>query len=211
MRSPSVSASIAALLVGAAMLAGCSAPPTETASVLPSSPASASPTATSPPSLAPQPAVTPLERGLAPVSVSIERIGLTEPLIDLGLTPEGRMEVPADYADVGWYTPGGRPGGHGPLVIAAHVDSPTGPAVFIRLSELAPGDHVEVTDTAGTVHRYRVSEVADYPKAQFPTARVFGAVLSDELRLITCGGVFDTVAGSYEDNRVVFAVRDDVP
>ncbi|MFG6402192.1 class F sortase [Microbacterium sp. P04] len=211
MRSPSVSASIAALLVGAAMLAGCSAPPTETASVLPSSPASASPTATSPPSVAPQPAVTPLERGLAPVSVSIERIGLTEPLIDLGLTPEGRMEVPADYADVGWYTPGGRPGGHGPLVIAAHVDSPTGPAVFIRLSELAPGDHVEVTDTAGTVHRYRVREVADYPKAQFPTARVFGAVLSDELRLITCGGVFDTVAGSYEDNRVVFAVRDDVP
>ncbi len=94
-------------------------------------------------------------------------------------------------------------------MIAAHVDSPTGPAVFIRLRDLVPGDAVEVTDEAATVHRYRVVDVADYPKMSFPTARVFGAVATDELRLITCGGVFDARSGSYEDNRVVYAVRAD--
>ncbi|MET0302548.1 MAG: class F sortase, partial [Microbacteriaceae bacterium] len=90
-----------------------------------------------------------------------------------------------------------------------HVDSPSGPAVFVRLRDLVPGDAVEVTDAAGTVHRYSVVEVADYPKTAFPTARVFGAVLDDQLRLITCGGVFDRSVGSYEDNRVVYAVRAD--
>lgn len=139
--------------------------------------------------------------------MSIPRIGIDEPLIDLGLTPAATMEVPADFDEVGWFTGGGRPGGRGPVVIAGHVDSPTGPAVFFRLHELAAGDLIDVTDANGAPHTYRVVEVADYAKADFPTVRVFGAVAADELRLITCGGVFDQEAGSYEDNRVVFAVR----
>lgn len=142
-----------------------------------------------------------------PTRVVIPGLGLDEPLIDLGLAADGAMEVPVDYDEVGWFTGGGRPGGPGPTVIAAHVDSPTGPAVFQRLDEVAVGDVVEVHDAEGRVHAYRVTETADYPKAQFPTARVFGATARDELRVITCGGIFDRDAGSYLDNRVVFAER----
>jgi hypothetical protein len=36
---------------------------------------------------------------------------------------------------------------------------------------------------------------------------VFGALLDDEVRLITCTGLFDESVGHYEDNRVVFAAR----
>ena len=39
---------------------------------------------------------------------------------------------------------GAVPGEQGPAVIAGHVDSRSGPAVFFRLDELAPGDRVEV-------------------------------------------------------------------
>ncbi len=59
---------------------------------------------------APAPAVSPLARGLVPVAVSIPAIGIAEPLIDLGIAPDGGMEVPADFDDVGWFTGGGRPG-----------------------------------------------------------------------------------------------------
>lgn len=142
-----------------------------------------------------------------PVRVVIPALGLDEPLIDLGLAADGAMEVPADYDEVGWFTGGGRPGSNGPTVIAAHVDSPTGPAVFQALSDLAAGDPVEVQDADGRTHAYRVTEAADYPKSAFPTARVFGASPRDELRLITCGGIFDRDAGSYVDNRVVYAER----
>lgn len=137
----------------------------------------------------------------------IPAIDLDMPLIDLGIAPEGQMEVPEDYDEVGWFTGGGRPGGYGPTVIAGHVDSPTGAAVFFRLRELAEGDVIQVTDIAGTTFDYTVTVVADYAKSAFPTHEVFGAVATDELRLITCGGVFDAEAASYEDNRVVYAVR----
>lgn len=143
----------------------------------------------------------------APASVAIPSLALTEPLIDLGIQPDGSMEVPVDYDDVGWFTSGGRPGGIGPTVIAGHVDSPTGPAVFSELDEMVDGELVEVTDTAGTVFRYEVYRVGDYPKAEFPTEEVFGAIPTDEVRLITCTGLFDSSIGHYEDNRVVFARR----
>lgn len=167
-------------LVTTASPPASSSPPTSTAS-----PASASP----------------------PVRVSIPAINLDESLIDLGIADDGAMEVPADYDEVGWFTGGGRPGGTGPTVIAAHVDSPTGPAVFQDLEDLVVGDVVEVQDADGRTHAYRVTEAADYPKSSFPTARVFGATARDELRLITCGGVFDRDSGHYVDNRVVYAER----
>ncbi|TQK19983.1 sortase (surface protein transpeptidase) [Microbacterium sp. SLBN-154] len=156
---------------------------------------------------APTPSSEPEAQALPPARVSVPSISLDEPLIDLGLNTDGSMQVPTDFDEVGWFTGGGRPGGTGPVVIAGHVDSPTGPAVFVRLRDVQVGDLVEVVDTAGTAHAYVVTETMDYPKSAFPTAAVFGAVVTDELRLITCGGVFDQNAGSYVDNRVVYARR----
>lgn len=145
--------------------------------------------------------------GAEPARVSAPSIGLDEPLIPLDVTADGTMAVPADYDRAGWFVGGGRPGGRGPTVIAGHVDSLSGPAVFARLRELAVGAGVSVTGVDGSVTDYVVTEVIDVPKAAFPTARVFGALPHDELRLVTCSGYFDRAAASYEDNRVVFAVR----
>lgn len=198
-------AAVLAVTIGSAT--ACTSPDLSEASspARPQAPAPSisTPPATPAPPHSPEAAVA----ALPPARVSVPSIGLDETLIDLGLNADGSMQVPTDFDDVGWFTGGGRPGGPGPLVIAGHVDSPTGPAVFVRLREVQVGDLVEVVDTAGTAHAYVVRETADYPKSAFPTAEVFGAVPSDELRLITCGGIFDTAAGSYLDNRVVFAVR----
>ncbi len=64
-----------------------------------------------------------------------------------------------------------------------------------------------VTAADGATHDYAVTEVRDVAKDAFPTAEVFGATVTDTLRLITCGGLFDSAAASYTDNRVVFAER----
>ncbi|MCJ0702195.1 class F sortase [Frigoribacterium faeni] len=190
---------------------GAPATPTEITAPTGSGPTaepSAPPAGSSAPSAAPTPAASPaIADGVAPIRVSVPSIELDEPLIDLGIAADGRMEVPTDFDDVGWFTGGGRPGGRGPTVIAAHVDSTTGPAVFARLSEVVVGDEVEVLDADGTPARYAVTEVEDFAKADFPTARVFGATADDSLRLITCGGFFDRSVGHYDDNRVVFAER----
>ena len=190
------------------LLAGCAAADPGDGAAAPAAPparASASP-APSPDPVTPTTAPQVVQgTGVVPSRVAIPDIDLDQPLIDLGIAADGRMEVPVDFDDVGWFTGGGRPGGRGPTVIAAHVDSRVGPAAFARLAELEVGDEVQVADVDGGTTRYAVTEVADFAKADFPTARVFGAQPTDQLRLITCGGIFDRSVGHYEDNRVVFA------
>jgi len=198
------------VVVAAVVLAltGCAAPGTVAPTAAPTPGAGASASASAAPSAtgtAP-PAVGGVDgEGVAPAAVSVPAIGLDAPLIDLGIADDGAMEVPVDADDVGWFTGGGKPGGRGPTVIAAHVDSASGPAVFARLDELVVGDRVDVTTVDGGVVSYAVTEVVDVPKAEFPTTRVFGAQPTDQLRLITCGGVFDRGSGHYDQNRVVFA------
>lgn len=187
-------------LVATAGLAACGSGDTETEPA-PSPSVSSSPSPTPDFTAAPAPAPS------APVSVSIPSIGVERDLIDLGIAATGELEVPEDFADVGWFAGGGRPGGPGPTVIAGHVDSRSGPAVFFRLDELEVGDAVVLQDTSGVVHEYRVTEIATAPKDEFPTAAVFGSTPDDVVRLITCTGPFDSDARSYTDNLVVTAAR----
>jgi hypothetical protein len=149
--------------------------------------------------------VTAAGAGVAPVRLVIPAIGVATRLVRLGLEPDGGMAVPGDFGRAGWFAEGPAPGEAGPAVIAGHVDSRTGPAVFYRLRELRPGQAVLVERADGTRLRFVVEQARSYPKAGFPTAAVFGPVSSAALRLITCTGDFDRARGSYRDNLVVFA------
>ncbi len=57
----------------------------------------------------------------------------------------------------------------------------------------------------GSRTRFRVQRSERYPKADFPTAKVYGPTRGPAVRLITCGGDFDRSTGHYLDNTVVYA------
>jgi len=149
----------------------------------------------------------PIMRGSAPVRLDIPSIGVhTSTFVDLGRAADGSIEVPTDFAAVGFYTPGPTPGQFGPAVIAGHVDSHQGPAVFYRLGALRAGARISVGRKDGSTATFVVDKVASYSKARFPTTEVYGNTTSRaELRLITCGGSFDDRSGHYVDNVVAFA------
>jgi sortase (surface protein transpeptidase) len=140
-----------------------------------------------------------------PLRLSIPQIGVRTRLVRLGLNPDGTLEVPSDFSIAGWYALGPSPGERGSAVIAGHVDSKRGPAVFYRLGELDPGASLRITLADGAEVRFRVYAMREYPKAAFPTALVYGATALPEVRLVTCGGPFDERTGHYLDNVVVFA------
>ena len=142
-----------------------------------------------------------------PVRVEIPAIGVSSSLVRLGLNPDRTMEVPDDFQVAGWFTGGPQPGQLGPAVIAGHVDSRTGPAVFYRLRDLRPGDEVRVVRADHRVVRFRVDSLASYPKQALPDDVVYGATTTPALRLITCAGTFDRSRRSYLDNLVVSATR----
>jgi len=142
-----------------------------------------------------------------PVELTIPAIGVHTVLEELGRTPQGALQVPDSTTIAGWYTGSPRPGEIGSSIIAGHIDSTSGPGVFFRLRLLRPGEliYVRRADTALVV--FRVTAEHMYPKNGFPTERVYGPVPDAELRLITCGGVFDSTTLSYLQNVVVYATQ----
>ncbi|MGY1669494.1 class F sortase [Geodermatophilus sp. SYSU D00710] len=164
--------------------------------------------ATAPAASVPGPVVLaaqPTAPATVPVRVRVPAAGVDGGLVELGLDPAGALAVPADPSLAGWYAAGPVPGEVGPAVLAGHVDSARGPAVFARLAGIGPGDEVLVDRSDGTSVRFAVTRVERHPKGAFPTEEVYGPTPDAQLRLVTCGGAFDRSRGSYEDNVVVFA------
>jgi LPXTG-site transpeptidase (sortase) family protein len=141
-----------------------------------------------------------------PTALEIPAIGVRTRLIRLGVTATGALQVPASTAVAGWYTGSPRPGATGSSVIAGHIDSVSGPGVFFRLRELRPGDLVYVQRGHASVAVFTVTAVQLVPKSEFPTEEVYAPVPNAQLRLITCGGTFDSATGHYLSNVIVFAV-----
>lgn len=150
-------------------------------------------------------APTPPAEDAVPTSVAIPALGVDSTLESLALDGTGRLTAPVDYDLAGWYAGGVVPGEVGPAIIAGHVDSPSAPAVFAGLGSLAVGDEIVVTLSDGSMRVFAVSDSIQSAKAEFPTSSVYSNVPMPELRLITCGGVFDPSTGHYLDNLIVFA------
>ncbi len=145
-------------------------------------------------------------RGIpVPVRLRIPAAKVDTALQPLGRNADGTIAVPDDPDVAGWYAEGPRPGEPGPAVMLGHVDSTTGPAVFFSVARLSPGDAIRVDSADGRTLAFRVTGVTRVPKNRFPTELVYLPTLQPALRLVTCGGSFDTAAHSYRDNVIVFA------
>ena len=141
-----------------------------------------------------------------PDRIRIPAIGVDAPLMGLGLTPQGSLNVPpAEKKNLaGWYEAGTTPGERGTAVVAGHVDNADGPAVFYDLGALRKGGTVEVDRLDGSTALFTVDAVEVYDSRAFPDAKVYGAARRPELRVITCGGGYSETTG-YQGNVVVFA------
>lgn len=143
--------------------------------------------------------------GVVPTHVSIATLGVSAGMQDLGIGAQGELDPPTNATDAGWYAKGVVPGAVGPAIIAGHIDSTTGPGVFLHLSRLVAGNLVKVTMSDGSVQTWTVTGSRAALKSEFPTSDVYGTSPTPQLRLITCGGTFDPAIGHYDENTIVFA------
>ncbi|MFG3526084.1 class F sortase [Streptomyces sp. NPDC047917] len=150
-----------------------------------------------------------MERSV-PKRLRIAAIGVDAPFTDLSIGATGQLDAPPpnDNNLVGWFKDGATPGERGSAIVAGHVDTMTGPAVFLQLQYLQPGAAVDITRADGSVATFKVDSVEQFSKAKFPDDRVYTDTNSAQLRLITCGGAYNKTAKDYEDNVVAFAHLD---
>lgn len=143
-----------------------------------------------------------------PVRIRIPRIGVDAPVEIVGLEGDGTMSTPRSFEDVGWYGYSPVPGDAGTAVIAGHVDSVRGPAVFWSLRDLRAGDQIEVDLTGSSSRRFIVEGEGLYLSNEAPLAEIFSWAGRPLLDLITCEGVFDPSRHAYDKRLVVYAHLD---
>ncbi|MBX3048948.1 MAG: class F sortase [Anaerolineales bacterium] len=166
-----------------------------------------------------------------PLQLVIPALGISAPILAVGLTSENRMDAPkgpigdAVWGSAFWYRGGGNPGAIGTATIAAHVNDPLGvPEIFANLAQLQPGDQIIIhAKETGLDIVFVIYEVITYTTLESldPAilVRIFGAGpvtgkaaqpaqdgLS-HLALITCAG--DIIDGAFDHHTVVYATRSD--
>lgn len=139
-----------------------------------------------------------------PTRLIIPAIHVEANIQNLGVTPEGVMEVPTNAVDVSWFKLGSLPGQTGSAVIAGHFDSVDGkPGVFTALNRLKKGDTISVLNDKGETAMFVVRESRLYNPGF--AEDVFTANDGIHLNLVTCDGVWDGTTKSYSKRLVVFS------
>jgi LPXTG-site transpeptidase (sortase) family protein len=195
----SVIAAAGAFLITHALLARSPGLPAG-ALVIPANVGTAAPTPAAPPTAAPLAAS-------APTRIEIPALDVSAPMMALGLSDNGSVQVPPleNHNLAGWYKGSVTPGERGTSVILGHVDSYTGESVFFNIKTLRAGDQVRVFRADGSTAVFSVDGVQKVVKSTFPAEAIYANTTYPSLRLITCGGPFDKADGQYLDNIVVYA------
>ncbi|RPF41123.1 sortase family protein [Streptomyces sp. Ag109_G2-6] len=197
---PRTLAATALTLTAAALaLTACG---TASATKLPPAP-KITPTAAAP---APSPALA-LERS-RPTGLRIEAAGVdAHRMLALKTDPAtGELNVPDPDTEAdtpGWWTQGATPGEKGVSVLVAHFDTKHGPALMKDVAKIGLGDLVEVPREDGSTARFKIREIEDVNKKDFPTQKVYADTARPELRLLTCGG--DIENGHRTNNVILYA------
>ena len=153
--------------------------------------------------------VEPVERvaPIAPIGISIAKLGVRAPIDQVGVFDDGSVEIPEDITRVGWYRFGPGPGqGAGSTVIVGHRDGRNeGPGAFYSISALEPGDLVALDLADGSTRTYEVVSREVIDRELLPSDDVFDEDGPERLTLISCIGFFDRENGGYQQNVVVTA------
>ncbi|MCQ6270743.1 class F sortase [Pseudarthrobacter sp. R1] len=209
----------AVVLAVMALLSGCGTPaPTEAASPAPTTAAAAA-TASSP---APAPASTPAAppnvpvrqatpmpaapKDPAPRSLTVEGTTINMGIVEVGVSPDGAMEIPEAFDQAGWYRHGPAPGAAaGAAVVAGHVDTTSDLAPLSQLNGLTAGTRVTIERDGAPALNYRVRSVELMAKDKFDGGSLFRRDGPHQLKIVTCGGRWLDDKQDYSDNVIVTA------
>jgi LPXTG-site transpeptidase (sortase) family protein len=142
---------------------------------------------------------------MEPARIEIPSINAKAEIEPTGILENGEMGVPKDVDEVGWFEPGFKVGTKGHAVLAGHVDSLTGPAVFYDLKKVKIGEKVVVADAGGREMVFEIQKIASYETDKAPIEEIFGNSEKRMINLITCTGDFNRKIGSHEERLVVSA------
>ncbi|MCB5291629.1 class F sortase [Arthrobacter sp. SO3] len=151
--------------------------------------------------------LSPTPKNPAPRFLTVDGTAINMSIVEVGVSPDGAMEIPESFNEAGWYRFGPAPGAAaGAAVVAAHVDTTSDSAPFSQLKSLEPGTFVTVRREGAAPLTFRVTGVELMAKDAFDGASIFRRDGPHQLKLVTCGGRWLDEQQDYGDNVIVTAV-----
>ena len=146
--------------------------------------------------------------GFTPYRITIPSIGVSAPVVPVGVDALGNMAVPEELLEVGWYEPGFKPGEMGSAVFAGHVNSRFGlPTIFQNLEAIQLDDTFSITSEDGQELVFKVVAKNIYDFRTAPLEEIYGPHDEPTINLITCDeDLWLGAEGTYKDRLVVTAV-----
>lgn len=149
----------------------------------------------------PLPASTPVP-AFRPVRIEIPALGVSAPIVPVGVDADGAMGTPKTGTDVGWWE--GLDAGAGNALFAGHKDWNGRPGSFYGLGRLREGDVVTILGETARLD-FAVQWITQMP-GDGEAEHILGDVGAPVVTLITCGGEFDRRVRHYKDRVIVRAV-----
>jgi sortase (surface protein transpeptidase) len=142
-----------------------------------------------------------------PLTLAVPTVGIDAPVVAVGLTKDGAMDVPKRPSDVGWFEYSPRPGLAGNSILAGHLDWQGSPGAFVKLASVKTGEAVIVRESDGGERMFAVEWKREVAAEAPPPKQVFEPIISPGLTLITCGGRYNAETRRYDTRIVVRAIR----
>ena len=138
--------------------------------------------------------------------IKIPNIHVDAPILSVGLTDQGAIDVPQGPSDTAWFNQGPYPGEIGNAIIVGHYGWKNGiSAVFDKLHKIQKGEQIHLKDRSGLPLTFVVTKVETYDQ-HANTSSIFKSNDQEaHLILITCGGVWNKITKTYSERTVVFA------
>lgn len=178
--------------------------PSSVAAVVNSTEPMGTSTTMAPVTTAPSTGATALTHVIAdPVRLVIPALEVDATVTSVGLKNGDEMEIP-EVGLVGWYKHGPAPGAAGPSVLVSHVSYNGEKGVFYKLKDLKQGDQFSVYDASGDYAVFQVDSCETILKTKLPTERIWNETEESVIRLVTCGGEYDSKSRHYLSNVIVY-------
>lgn len=142
-------------------------------------------------------------RAFTPLVLEIPKIDVEADVVPVGTLSDGTMDAPRSADDVGWWY--GRKAGKGNVLLDGHHDWNGRVGSFYRLPELDEGDEIRLRgDEKEDVLVYRVVWVKNFDR-NIDATELLGNKNGQVATLITCGGEWDSIAGTRRERVVARA------
>jgi sortase (surface protein transpeptidase) len=122
-------------------------------------------------------------------------------VVRVGVNTASQMVVPPGAGQVAWLDQGGIPGRTNNMVIAGHISWGGVPGAFGGIGGMHAGDMVFFTINNQKM-TFRISWVCSFVRSSPLATRIMGYTDVPSVTLITCGGGWDSYAGTHT-NRIV--------